>query len=67
MVAMGGAVKGDAYEGLLERNAQDIKSGAAVASRRTLIALDVTTSWYGVTTSVQRRAKSHGPVRRECP
>ena len=26
--AMGAAVKGDAYEGLLERNAQDIKSGA---------------------------------------
>ena len=26
--AMGADVKGDAYEGLLERNAQDIKSGA---------------------------------------
>ncbi len=27
-------VKGDAYEGLLERNAQDLKSGAASTSRR---------------------------------
>ena len=27
-VTMGADVKGDAYEGLLERNAQDIKSGA---------------------------------------
>jgi hypothetical protein len=26
--AMGADVKGDAYEGLLEKNAQDIKSGA---------------------------------------
>lgn len=35
--AMGADVKGDAYEGLLERNAQDAKSGAGQYTPRALI------------------------------
>ena len=35
-VTMGADVKGDIYEGLLERNAEDTKSGAGNTSRRAL-------------------------------
>jgi type I restriction enzyme M protein len=43
--AMGADVKGDAYEGLLEKNAQDTKSGAGSTSRRAHSSRPWWTAW----------------------